>query len=130
MKSRLATLLLICLTPALATATGCDQSSGERVLGDYRNQPPTVVTPLPGGTATDAAPAIASAKRAAAPHIDRCWPEPVSVVERPGQWEVLFLYREKRVLRDGEELVMSQLPGAMRVVVRKPDLTATIIPGL
>ena len=129
MTRPLPAILALTLSAAPPLAGGCDRPAVVTVLGDHGTQPPTVVNPLPRGAAADADPAIASAKRAVVPSVAEIWPEPISVTERPGQWDVMFKYREKLVLVNGVQSVRAQLPSALLVVVRKPDLAAKILPG-
>ena len=121
--------LLSLLTLALAFAGGCNRPAVVTVLGDYGSQPATEVTPLDGGVMADAEPGIDSARRAVAPYVESIWPEPISATERPGQWDVVFKYREKRVSVDGVQSVRAQEPSTVLVVVSKPDLAAKVVPG-
>ncbi len=121
--------LALALSAAFLLGDGCNRTGVETLLGDYGTQPATEVTPLHGGAMANADPAIDSAKHAVAPYVETLWPEPISATERPGQWDVVFKYREKRVSVDGVESVRMQTPSTVLVVVSKPDLAAKLVPG-
>ena len=130
MTRPLRAILALALSAAPPLAGGCNRPAVVTVLGDYGTQPATEVTPLNGGAMATADPAIDSAKRAVAPYVETIWPDPISATERPGQWDVVFKYRETLVSIDGVQSVRSQAPSALLVVVSKPDLAAKIVPGL